>query len=178
MVKEIVKYIIIISGPVASGKTTVAREIVKSYPGPLVYIEGDKFWPFMVKGLECEGRLKNFNAIMTAMTAAALAYALSGYQVILDFSIPPWFLDTILKMTHKRDVSLEYVVLRPSEKVCAMRAAGRTEGTITDYTPFHKLYLSFEKADQNAVDDDTTDVAEFAELVKKGLTAGIFRILG
>ena len=54
---------------------------------------------------------------MTAMTAAAVPYALAGYEVILDFSIPPWFLDAVRKVVKIKDVPLDYVVLRPSESV-------------------------------------------------------------
>src|ERR1700710_1089793 len=120
--------IILLSGPIGAGKTTVAKQLVEISTGPIVYIEGDKFWPFMVKGYEQFDRVKNFTTTMAAMVAAAIPYARTGYQVIVDFSIPPWFLPTVLKMLKPRDVSLQYVVIRPSEAVCINRAATRAEG--------------------------------------------------
>lgn len=176
MTIETAKSIIILSGPVGAGKSTVAQEIIKSSATPIVYIEGDKFWFFIAKGFESIGRVKNFKTVMASMIAAALPYALAGYEVILDFSIPPWFLATAFKMTDKREISLEYIVLRPGEEVCAARAASRTEGKITDYTKYHDLYLSFDEAKKNIIHDDTSDAATIAEQIRKNLMEGLYRI--
>ena len=46
---------------------------------------------------------------MTAMTAAAVPYALAGYEVILDFSIPPWFLDAVRKVVKIKDAATKGV---------------------------------------------------------------------
>jgi hypothetical protein len=86
---EMMKFIIILTGPIEAGKSTVARELIASSSGPIAYIEGDTFWSFIANGLEIQSRNKNFRMIMNAMTAASLPYAIAGYEVILDFSIPP-----------------------------------------------------------------------------------------
>jgi hypothetical protein len=170
------KPIIILSGPVGAGKTTVARELIASSPGPLSYIEGDTFWTFIVRGPESSGLEKNFKMIMTAMTAAAVPYALAGYETILDFSVPPWFIDTALKVVKMRDVPLDYVVLRPGKAVCATRAATRAEGVIEDYTPYNDLYASFDEAAPYTIRDDVGDAVAVAARVREGLDAGRFRI--
>ena len=41
--------VVMLSGPVGAGKTTVARELVAISPEPLCYIEGDAFWPVFAK---------------------------------------------------------------------------------------------------------------------------------
>jgi adenylate kinase family enzyme len=170
------KSIIILSGPVGAGKSTVAKELVSSSPHPTAYIEGDTFWSFIAKGAESHKRYDNFKLIMRSMTAAALPYALSGYEVVLDFSIPPWFLDAALKIARLREVPLDYVVLRPSETVCAARAAARTEGRISDYTRYHDLYTDFDEAERYTIRDDTSNAASIAVRIREELNAGRFRI--
>src|SRR6202012_5850437 len=84
-----------------------------------------------------------FKMVMRSMVAASVPYALQGYEVILDFSIPPWFLDTAKRIAGMREVPLDYVVLRPPATVCAQRAKERAEGAIGDYAQYQDLYDDF-----------------------------------
>jgi hypothetical protein len=170
------KSIIILTGPVGAGKSTVAKELITSSRDPMAYIEGDTFWSFIAKGAESHKRYNNFKMIMRSMTAAAVPYALSGYEVLLDFSIPPWFLDTAIKIAQLREVPLDYVVLQPSETVCAARAAARTEGAIADYTHYHDLYADFDETGRYTIRDDIADAATIAVRIREGLRTGKFRV--
>ena len=170
------KPIVILSGPVGAGKTTVAKELVDISPPPVVYIEGDKFWRFIAKGGEKQGHVKNFRTIMVSMMAAALPYARAGYEVIVDFSIPPWFLDIATAIVKVRDIPLDYVIIKPSLGVCAARAAARAEGTINDYTAYGELYADFEGFEQYTISDDENDVKSIARRVRKELDAGRFHV--
>jgi cytidylate kinase len=172
------KSITIISGPVGAGKTTVAKQLVAISTGLVAYIEGDTFWGFIAKTSVNNSRNKNFKMIMTAMTAAAMSYALYGYAVILDFSIPPWFLETAIKMGKLRDIELDYIVIKPSVEICAVRAATRTEGIITDYTIYRELYMSFDEAARYTISDDAATEPELAKRIKEGVAQGKFRIKG
>ena len=168
------KSIILLSGPVGAGKSTVAHELIATSQEPVIYIEGDTFWTFIAKGAE-GSRQKNFKMTMTAMTAAALPYALYGYDVILDFSIPPWFIETAHKVIRNK-VPVHYVVLRPSEKVCAARAADRLEGKIADYKHYRDLYKSFDSAQRYMITDGTSDASVIAAYIREGIAEGVFRI--
>jgi hypothetical protein len=174
--KKSIRSIVLLSGPIGAGKTTVARELVAATPSPISYIEGDTFWSFIAKSGPNNGRHSNFKMIMTSMITAAVPYALYGYEVIIDFSTPPWFLDTACRIAAGRDIPLDYVVLRPSEAICATRAATRAEGIIADYTPYSELYSSFDEAKKYIIQDDTCEPAAMAARIRKELNAGNFRI--
>ncbi|HEY7896475.1 MAG TPA: AAA family ATPase [Gemmatimonadaceae bacterium] len=167
--------ILILSGPVGAGKTTVARELVRLLTGDVVYLEGDVFWSFYVQGAAGPTH-KRFRTIMSAMTAAAIPFATGGAQVVLDFSIPPWFLDTVRKIAAMRDVPLDLVVLRPPERICAERAKTRADGSIADYSPYSEMYREFDQVPRHIVCDDALSAADTATLILRGVADGQFRL--
>jgi gluconate kinase len=119
--------VIMLSGPIGAGKTTVSRELIASLAAPLSYIEGDRFWSFIAKP-DGRDRIEHFRVIMRAMTAAAKPFARAGYKVLLDFSIPPRFLDTARKILE--EIPLDYIVLRPSASICEARASMRAKAQL------------------------------------------------
>jgi adenylate kinase family enzyme len=165
--------VIMLSGPVGAGKTTVARELVALLSQPLSYIEGDTFWSF-IKTPKGGDRRENFRIIMRSMTAAALPFARSGYDVLVDFSIPPEFLKTARVIL--KDVPLNYVLLRPSLAVCTARASTRPEGRIDDYKSYADFYSLFEGADDHTIHDDEAQASDVARRIQDGLAAGRFRV--
>ena len=117
--------VVMLSGPVGAGKTTVARELVALSKGPQCYLEGDTFWSFFTK-MDGGERRERFRLIMRSMTAAAIPLARGGYEVLLDFSFPIEFLEAARKIL--KEVPLDFVVLRPSLAECEnARVSGRKE---------------------------------------------------
>jgi gluconate kinase len=171
------KPVIIISGPVGAGKSTVARELITISGGPVAYIEGDKFWSFIAKAATGEqARFNDFKMIMASMTAAAIPYSRAGYEVILDFSIPPGFLDAVRKILITKDIPVHFIVLQPAEKVCAARAGARNEGMIDDYKLYSDLYASFTGVEKFTIYNDDLSAAEVAAFIREGVDSGVFRI--
>jgi hypothetical protein len=119
-------------------------------------------------------RRENFRIIMRAMTAAALPFVRSGYDVLIDFSIPPEFLK--VARTILRDTPLDYVLLRPSQAVCQARAANRAQGRITDYTPYRDFYALFETADRHTIQDDASPASEVARHIYESIGTGAFQV--
>lgn len=162
-----------LSGPVGAGKTTIARELVAMMTGEVAFIEGDDCWKFLAKS--ARGQRENFHIIMRSMTAAALPLARSGYDVVLDFTIPPEFLPTAQKIL--KEVPIDFINFRPSLSVCEQRAANRAEGIISDYSPYRSFYALFEgAAERFSICEDTADAKSVATRMFDGLRAGAYRV--
>lgn len=166
--------IILLAGPPGAGKSTVARELVATSTGPTVCIEGDKFWTFFVKGGPNQVRAKIFRTMLWSIAASAIPIARAGYETIIDFSIPLWFIDPL--RARFADIDFDYVVVRPNIEVCARRAAGRPQGAITDYAAYQEFYADFDVPKPNLIADDTSDPTAIAALIREGLAEGRFRL--
>lgn len=166
--------VIFLSGPIGAGKTTVARELLPLLPAPLSYIEGDTFWSYIRKQGEC-GLRDDFPVLVRSMTAAAVPFARSGFRVLIDFSIPPAFADTARKIL--KEVPFDFVLLKPSLKVCVERASSRKEGAITDYARLKNFYTHFEEGNIEPICDDNADPVSLAQQIAEGLTQGRFRVV-
>ena len=103
--------VIFLSGPIGAGKTVVARALLPLLPAPLSYIEADTFWSFIRKGGD-RGMRENFPVLVRSMTAAAVPFARSGFRVLIDFSIPPAYVETARKIL--KEVPFDFVLLRQS----------------------------------------------------------------
>lgn len=169
------KSVIMLSGPIGAGKTTVARELVSLMQGEVAYIEGDVFWSFLTKTGSLTRR-DNFPIIWRSMTAASLPLAHSGYDVVLDFSIPPDFLPIARKIL--KDTPLDFVVLLPSLDTCELRAANRSEGAISDYQRYRSFYAMFLAAPERfTVSDADSDAGATASRILEGLREHRFRVM-
>ncbi|HKT25773.1 MAG TPA: hypothetical protein VJR04_14280 [Terriglobales bacterium] len=166
--------VIFLSGPIGAGKTAVAKALLPLLPAPLSYIEGDMFWSFIRKGGE-RGLRDNFPVLVRSMTAAAIPFAHSGFRVLIDFSIPPTYVDTARKIL--KEVPFDFVLLRPSFDVCVKRAATRREGAMSDSAMLKNFYARFEEGGIEPICDDHTDPESLARRIVEGLDQGRFRVL-
>ncbi len=165
--------VIFLSGPIGAGKTAVAKQLLPLVTAPVVYIEGDTFWSFIAKPGD-RGQRENFPVLVRSMTAAAIPFARSGFRVLIDFSIPPAYVDTARKIL--KEVPFDFVLLRPSLHVCVNRAGSRDEGAITDYERLKDFYALFEERTVEAICDDSADPDSLARQIAAGLNQGRFRV--
>jgi hypothetical protein len=112
---------------------------------------------------------------MKAMLRSAAAFAGDGWDVLLDFSIPPAF--AAGAAARMPDADLRYVELRASLAICAERAARRAEGVIADYEPYADLYAMFAADERFALHTDDASPEEVAVMIRSGMAAGQFRLV-
>ena len=112
--------------------------------------------------------------MLWSIAVSAMPCARAGYETIVDFSIPFWFIDPL--RTRFPDIEYDYIVLRPSEAVCAARAAARPQWPIEDYSTFLEFSGDFDAPKPNRVCDDTADPATLAARIRQGLAGGRFRL--
>jgi gluconate kinase len=166
--------VIFLSGPIGAGKTTVAQKLIPLLPAPLSYIEGDTFWSFIRK--EGPGGIADsFPVLARSMTAAAIPFARSGFRVLIDFSIPPSFINTARKIL--KEVPFDFVLLRPSLQVCVNRAGSREQGAMKDYAMLKNFYSLFQDPGTlQPICDDNADPTTLARQIADGLNQGRFRV--
>jgi chloramphenicol 3-O-phosphotransferase len=166
--------IVVISGPVGAGKTTVAKALLGTLASPSAYIEGDVFWSFLTRPPPGRGRPRNFQTIMRAMFRAAAAIASDDYTVVLDFSMPP----TWVKAASARldETATHYVELRPALSVCQARSAARAEGRIADYGAYADFYDAFDADERFVIRNDAASSEDVAEEIRAGLAQDRFRL--
>ena len=165
--------VIFLSGPIGAGKTAVAQELLQLLPEPLSYIEGDVFWSF-IRNAGKRRLQDNFPVLIRSMTAAAVPLARSGFQVLIDFSIPPTYADTARKIL--KEVPFDFVLLRPSLGVCIERAASREKGAIANRARLKTFYALFEEGNIPPICDDAAEPASLARRIAEGLNQGRFRV--
>ena len=117
--------VVIVSGPPASGKTTLCRALAAGCPNG-VHLESDRFHDFIPHRVDpaSEDSHHQNTIIIRAVANAALAYAKGGYTVFLDGVIGPWFLPEFRPVLES-EVPTQYVVLKISAAQARVRARER-----------------------------------------------------
>jgi predicted kinase len=170
--------ILLISGPVGAGKTTVAKLVVEQWGAPVAYLEGDRFWPFFARPApaptKIEARRRDAKILVQAMIASAARFARGGYDVIADFTIGPWAIEGIASAL--KEIPLDFVAICPSLATCTGRIAERDNTGYEIYADLHAAFGKLGRFESHAIRDDRAEPGELAAHILAGVAGGQYRI--
>ncbi|HJQ82578.1 MAG TPA: AAA family ATPase [Candidatus Binatia bacterium] len=118
----------IVSGCPGTGKTTLGQALAASSPRG-VLVDSDLFYRFFTRPILpvlAEARDQN-GAAIRAVAASARAFALSGYEVVVDGVVGPWFIPVFLREVDAPGIEVEYIVLRAPLAETLGRAMSRSK---------------------------------------------------
>jgi len=173
--------ILVLTGPPAAGKTTVAETIVGQW-GSSVHLQADYFWDEFIRS----GFLRPWmpeshdqnTTVVNAITAAAVEYAKGGYSVLVDGIVGPWFVELVSERFADQGVRWHYAILLPASDVTVERSRSRSKAITQEvlekmHGEFTAHRAGFEK---HVVDSTHLDAAQTAEAVNKMLVASELRV--
>jgi len=143
-------FLLILSGPPGSGKTTVSQLVAAEFENSAV-IESDWFWTTVVNGAVPPWRSDadpQNQAMLRAALSSAARLANAGYATILEGILGPWHLGLVRDELRDVDVRVSYVILRPTLETCISRATQRRSeprhaNALSDDEPLRHMYSKF-----------------------------------
>jgi predicted kinase len=176
--------IVIVSGPPGAGKSTIARRLAEgSAAACAVHLHTDDFYVYIKKGYvepwRPESQAQNIT-VMNALAQSAAAYALGGYEVMVDGIVGPWFFDPWLTAAAQHGLDLRYVLLMPDEAETVARGTARTgRGAMTDPEVIRTMwghFRTYAPAAGHILDTTGQAPDETLAAVRAGLDQGEFTL--
>ena len=157
--------IVVVTGPLGVGKTTVAHAVAVGLERG-VHLQMDHFWAAVVDGDDSPEMQR---AAGGAALTAAFTYVEEGaYSVVLDGFLFPDVLPEVGAACRTRDIPLHYVVLDADVETCLSRANGRAP--LEDPDGARALHARF--AELDGIDRHLVDATGPADEVAAAVAAG------
>ena len=120
--------LVIITGSPGTGKTTAAALVAQeSSLDKSIHMHTDDFYRYLSKGAippHLPESHKQNGIVIDAFLQAAKCFASSGYDVIVDGIIGPWFLEPWIQLS-QNGFDVHYIILRASKEETLKRALER-----------------------------------------------------
>jgi predicted kinase len=169
--------VIIVSGALGVGKSTVSRLVAAAFPRS-VHLPIDDLMAAVVSGWvepnRPEAHQQN-EAVGAALAVSAMAFAGHGYTTVVDGHLFPDGVDGLAAACTARGLSCHYVVLTADIDTCWARATARGIGRWPlEYEPFAELFAKFAglDLDERHLVDATGSPEAVCDAVLSALHAG------
>ncbi len=170
-------FLLVLAGPPGAGKTTLAS-LVASRFSPSVALEGDALLAG-VHGLIDPWRPEaapQARALVRASLRAAVSLVRDGYTTVLAAHLGPWVADLLAEEAGDPDLSLRYVILRPSLSTCQARCVDRQRdhrhaGALREVAAIGALCAAYSQAGEYETAVLDTDGLSVTESVGRVLDA-------
>jgi gluconate kinase len=174
--------VLIVSGPAASGKTTVARLVASTFERS-VHVEADRFFGSVVGGYvdpwDREAHEQN-TVVMEIACDAATRYAAAGYLTVLDgMFIPGWFYEPVRDRLRAASLDVSAAFIRPRLATTLERGRARVPPKLLDDDVLERLWRAFDDLgplENHVLENDTDAAAATAEVVVRRLAEGTLRV--
>ena len=174
--------VIILTGPPAAGKTTVATLLATDASAPTVHLTTDLFYRSIRTGFILpflpEAQHQNV-VVVDAIVGTVVTFARGGYDVVVDGIVGPWFLAPFRAAAERDQLAMSYVVLRPALDITLSRASERAGPELRDVDAITGLHAAFARLgdlEDHAVDTGDLDAAQTAAEVRRVLATGKYRL--
>jgi chloramphenicol 3-O-phosphotransferase len=174
--------VIILTGPPAAGKTTVAEVLATNASVPTVHLTTDLFYRSIRTGFVLPflpAAQRQNEVVIEAIVGTVATYARGGYDVVVDGIVGPWFLPPFRAMSEQDQLVMSYVVLRPDLATTLARAKERVGDELTNVeaiTGLHGAFAQLGELDDHAIDTGDLDVAQTATQVRRAVASGTYRL--
>jgi len=174
--------VVILTGPPAAGKTTVAGLLAASASVPTVHVTTDQFYRSIRTGFVLpflpEAQRQN-EVVVEAIVGTVATFARGGYDVVVDGIVGPWFLPPFRALAERDNLTLSYVVLRPDLDTTLARAKQRMGHELKDVDAIAGLYRAFAQLgalEHHVIDTGTLSAEQTSAEVRRILASGTYRL--
>jgi len=174
--------VVILTGPPAAGKTTVAERLAASASVPTVHLTTDLFYRSIRTGFVLpflpEAQRQN-EVVVEAIVGTVATFARGGYDVVVDGIVGPWFLPPFRALAQRDQLALSYVVLRPDLDTTLARAKQRTGRELRDVdaiTGLHRAFAQLGNLEHHAIDTGDLNAEQTSAEVRRILATGNYRL--